>query len=108
MAASAKNELFDEMVEMMRECGEGMRTVDDGSRWFPLGLRSKLNTDELERVDRFNIKRLSNLFDIEYNGFDTITPTFNLQLHNRHFVAKGFVGRMSANIDTRHVDKSLF
>lgn len=62
-AVGAQNESLDELIEDLAEVGGLVASVDDGAlrRNVELALRSKLDSEELGRVGRVNVKSLGNV-----------------------------------------------
>ena len=100
-ALLAENKLLDEAIEELLQLASLVGTVDDPSvvLGVGVGLGTKLKGKVLDDVVGIAGKRLGNGGQVDNNGLDTVSLSFNLGLEALHLVAIEGVADIAANVN---------
>jgi hypothetical protein len=102
----AENELVDEAIKMVLELGSIVSTVDDPTvvLGVNVGLSTKLETEVLDDICTRTGERGSNTAQVDDDGLDTVSFTFDLGLQTLHLVTIEGIADIAANVDESHGD----
>jgi len=106
LALLAENELVDETVEMILEFRSIVSAVDDPTvvLGINVGLGTKFKTEVLDDVGTGTGERGSNAAQVDNDGLDTVSLTFDLGLQTLHLVTIESIADIAANVDESHGD----
>jgi len=106
LALLAENELVDETVEMILEFRSIVSTVDDPTvvLGVDVGLGTKFKTEVLDDVGTGTGERGSDAAQVDNDGLDTVSLTFDLGLQTLHLVTIESIADIAANVDESHDD----
>jgi hypothetical protein len=106
LALFAENELVDEAIEVILELGSIVGTVDDPAvvLGVNVGLGTKFETKVLDDVGAGTGERGCNAAEVDNDGLDTVSFTFDLGLQTLHLVTIESIADIAANVDESHDD----
>ncbi|KAI6751204.1 hypothetical protein HG530_014118 [Fusarium avenaceum] len=106
LALLAENELVDEAIKMVLELGSIVSTVDDPTvvLGVNVGLSTKLETEVLDDICTRTGERGSNTAQVDDDGLDTVSFTFDLGLQTLHLVTIESIADIATNVDESHGD----
>jgi hypothetical protein len=106
LALFAENELVDEAIEVILELGSIVGTVDDPTvvLGINVGLGTKFETEVLDDVGTGTGERGCNAAEVDNDGLDTVSFTFDLGLQTLHLVTIESIANIAANVDESHDD----